>query len=221
MIFANRADAGRQLAARLCEYAHRPDLLVLGLPRGGVVVAAEVAEVLGARLDVFIVRKIGVPGHAELAMGAIASGGVVIRNDQVLDALGIADETFESVVARGREELARREAAYRADRPPLEIAGHCLIVIDDGMATGSTMQAAVQGVRAGHPERTVVAVPVAARQTCRELRAEVDELVCLATPEPFFGVGQWYDDFHQVTDEEVRRLLRGHERAAAAKGIGD
>lgn len=207
MHFSDRAHAGRVLATALSHYAGLPNLLVLGLPRGGVVVAFEVAEALHAPLDTLVVRKLGVPGHEELAMGAIATGEIVVVNQNVVESLEIPDEVFQAVVARQREELARREAVYRRDRPPPQIRGRSVIVVDDGLATGATMHAAVEALRTQQPERILVAVPVAAVSTYRSLLPEVDDLVCLATPEPFYGVGQWYDDFSQTSDEEVRELL--------------
>jgi predicted phosphoribosyltransferase len=182
-------------------------VLVLALPRGGVPVAFEVARALGAPLDVFLVRKLGVPGHEELAMGAIATGGVRVVNEAVVRELGIGGEVIDAVAGRERAELERRERAYRGERPAPEVRGRAVILVDDGLATGSTMRAAALAVRRQEPERVVVAAPVAARATCAELLAEVDDVVCAATPEPFYGVGRWYEDFSQTTDEEVRELL--------------
>lgn len=216
MFFVDRRDAGRQLALRLAGYAGREDVLVLALPRGGVPVAYEVAEVLDAPLDVFTVRKLGVPGHEELAMGAIASGGVVVLNEDVIEALQIPQEIIDAVAAREREEMVRREQAYRDDRPMPEIRGHCVILIDDGLATGASMFSAVGSARQQGPSRVVVAVPVAAVQTAERLNAEVDEFIAVRTPTPFYGVGQWYDDFSQTSDEEVRKLL---ERAYQTRRI--
>jgi putative phosphoribosyl transferase len=207
MLFRDRADAGRKLAALLALYADREDVLVLGLPRGGVVVAFEVAEVLNAPLDVLVVRKLGVPGQEELAMGAVASGDILILNEDVLAIMRIPDDVIDEVANQQREELLRREQAYRRDRPFSRLRGRCVILIDDGLATGASMEAAVAAVQKQEPARTVVAVPVAAEVTYRRLRPKVDELVCLATPEPFGGVGQWYIDFRQTTDWEVRQLL--------------
>ena len=207
MIFRDRTDAGRRLAARLRSYADRDDVVVLGLPRGGVAVAYEVAQQLNAPLDVFVVRKLGVPGHEELAMGAIASGGVLVLNDDVVRELCISPETIEPVAAREQQELARREDAYRNYRPSPEVRGRCVIVVDDGLATGASMHSAVEGLRKLEPAQIVVAVPVAARATVERFGQEVDSLVCLATPEPFYGVGQWYEDFHQLSDDQVRELL--------------
>ncbi|HWQ11283.1 MAG TPA: phosphoribosyltransferase [Roseiflexaceae bacterium] len=206
--FRDRREAGRQLAAMLTAYAHRPDVLVLALPRGGVPVAFEVARALDAPLDVFLVRKLGVPGHEELAMGAIASGGVRVLNEQLVHTLSIPDHVIEAVAAREQQELARRERLYRGERPPPDLRGRTVILVDDGLATGATMYAAVKALRQQLPARIVVAVPIAAPEACAELSEEVDDIVCAATPEPFYAVGLWYADFSQTTDEEVRDLLR-------------
>jgi len=211
MLFTDRRDAGRQLAARLLHHAGRPDVVVLALPRGGVPVGYEVAHALGAPLDVFLVRKLGVPGHEELALGAIASGGVRVLNESVVRGLGIPPEEVDRVAAREGEELRRRERAYRGDRPAPELRGRTVILVDDGLATGASMRAAVAAVRRAGPARIVVAVPVGAEETCDEFRTEADEVVCAQTPEPFYAVGLWYGDFGQTTDEEVSDLL---ERAA-------
>lgn len=208
--FENRRAAGRALAALLRHYADRHDVLVLALPRGGVPVAYEAAQALGAPLDLFLVRKLGTPGHRELAMGAIASGGVRVLNDQIVRWYGITPADLETVAREEERELERREAAYREGRDPAPVAGRTVILIDDGLATGSTMRAAVQAVRQRQPARVVVAVPVGAPQTCDELSAIADEVVCARMPEPFAAVGQWYLDFDQTTDEEVRDLLRAH-----------
>jgi putative phosphoribosyl transferase len=205
--FRDRVDAGRELAERLRSYAHRADVLVLALPRGGVPVAFPVAEALHAPLDVFLVRKLGVPGHEELAMGAIATGGVRVLNQDVIDGLGIPERIIETVAAREREELERRERLYRDGRPAPMVSGRTVILIDDGLATGATMRAAAAAIRVQQPARLVVAVPVAAPSTCEEFRAEVDEIICARTPEPFYAVGFWYDEFSPTTDEEVRDLL--------------
>ena len=210
--FHDRAEAGRGLAARLGAYAGRPDVLVLGLPRGGVPVGYEVAQALDAPLDVFLVRKLGVPGYGELAMGAIATGGVRVLNEEVIRGLVIPVDAIETVAAREQEELERREQAYRDGRPQPQVAGRTVILVDDGLATGSTMRAAARALRQQGPARIVVAVPVAARETCDEFRSEVDDIVCTVTPEPFYAVGLWYEDFSPTTDDEVRDLLA---RAAA------
>jgi len=207
MIYRDRRDAGRQLAAELGEYAHRNDVLVLALPRGGVPVAYEVAKALQAPLDVFLVRKLGVPGHEELAMGAISTGGVRVLNDDVVEYLLIPESVIESVTAHELAELERRERAYRGTRPEPDVRGKTVILVDDGLATGSSMRAAASALRRQSPARIVVAVPVSATQTCNEYRMGVDEIVCGKTPEPFLGVGQWYEDFSQTTDEEVGELL--------------
>jgi predicted phosphoribosyltransferase len=205
--FADRRDAGRVLASRLQKYAGRDDVVVLALPRGGVPVGYEVAAALGASLDVFLVRKLGTPGHRELAMGAIASGGVRVLNEDVVHWYGIPDAAIESVTREEADELARRERAYRDDRPAPVLTNRIAILVDDGLATGSTMRAAAQAVRVQHPAAVVVAVPVGARQTCAELSAVADEVICARTPEPFSAVGQWYLDFTQTEDAEVRELL--------------
>lgn len=207
MLFRDRAEAGRHLLSRLGAYQGRPDVLVLGLPRGGIPVAYEVARGLGAPLDVFVVRKLGVPGQEELAMGAIATGGVRIVNRDVVDALHIPPDVVDRAAAEEARELERREQSYRGERPKPQVAGKTVILVDDGLATGSTMRAAVAALRQQGPARIVVAVPVAAPSTCQELRREVDEIVCFATPEPFMAVGRFYDDFAQTTDEEVTGLL--------------
>jgi putative phosphoribosyl transferase len=207
MLFRDRRDAGRQLAAALSDYAGRPDLVVLALPRGGVPVAYEVATALGAPLDVFLVRKLGVPGREELAMGAIASGGVRVVNDEVVRELGIPDELIDAVAAAELQELRRREQAYRDGRPAPPVRGKTVILVDDGLATGSSMRAAVEALRRVGPARIVVAVPVAAPEVCAEFEDLADDAVCARTPVPFRAVGLWYDDFSQTTDEEVRALL--------------
>lgn len=211
MLFRNRTDAGKKLAERLSGYSGRKDLLVLALPRGGVPVAFEVARELGAELDVFIVRKLGVPGHEELAMGAIASGGIRVLNMDVVRSLGITDNTIAAVAAAEQVELERREQLYRKGRPEPNLAGRTVILIDDGLATGATMNAAVKAVMSQKPAHLTVAVPTAAKDTCEEFAAEVDEAICLTTPEPFYGVGAWYSDFTQTSDKEVCELL---EKAA-------
>ncbi|HEX5520500.1 MAG TPA: phosphoribosyltransferase [Longimicrobiaceae bacterium] len=214
--FRDRVEAGRQLAARLASYADDPSVLVLALPRGGVPVGYEVARALRAPLDVFLVRKLGVPGHEELAMGAIASGGVRVLNPDVVEMLRIPPSVIDAVTAEEEQELARREREYRDDRPAPAVRGRTVILIDDGLATGSTMRAAAEALRSEGVGRLVVAVPVAPAETRDALAREVDEIVCLATPEPFFGVGMWYEDFSQTSDAEVRALLE--QRGAADEG---
>ncbi|PYL65535.1 MAG: phosphoribosyl transferase [Verrucomicrobia bacterium] len=205
--FSNRVEAGRLLAEKLEKYAGREDVIVLGLPRGGVPVAYEVARRLHVPLDVFIVRKLGVPGFEELALGAIASGGVRVLNDDVVRALPNADELIASVTAKETAELERREQIYRDGRPAPELRGRVVILVDDGLATGATMRAAVAALRRREAAKIVVGVPVGAAETCREFETEVDETVCAITPEWFQAVGQYYEDFSQTSDEEVRKLL--------------
>lgn len=217
--FRDRAEAGRHLAERLMGYANQQDVLVLALPRGGVPVAFEVAQALDAPLDLFLVRKLGFPGHEEFAIGAIASGGVRVLDDEVIRTFGVSRGEIEQVTARERTELSRRERLYRDDRPPPDVAAHVILLVDDGLATGSTMRAAVAALKLENARRIVVAVPVAPRETCDAIRAEVDEIVCAETPEPFRAVGMWYDDFGQTTDDEVRTLLAraAHERPATPR----
>jgi putative phosphoribosyl transferase len=212
--FRDRAAAGRLLAEKLAAYGGRADVLVLALPRGGVPVAFEVAQALDAPLDVFVVRKLGVPGHEELAMGAIASGGAWVLNDDVVQALNIPGHLIKDVAERELGELHRRERIYRGGRPAIDVHRKVVILVDDGLATGSTMRAAVKALRRLGPDRIVVAVPTAAPSTCAELGLEADECICCITPDPFYAVGVWYEDFSQTTDEEVRELL---ERAAARR----
>lgn len=213
-IFVDRIDAGKRLAKELARHEGRADVVVLGLPRGGVVLAGAVAEALRVHLDVLLVRKLGVPGNEELAMGAIASGGVRVINRDVLLWLGISDRVVEEVTAREMRELERRERAFRGDRPRLELNRKTAILVDDGIATGATMRAAVSALRAAEPGRIVVAVPVAPPDACARLEQEADELVCLARVEPLGAVGSWYRDFPQVTDGEVRELLERSEGSA-------
>jgi len=182
-------------------------VIVLALPRGGVPVAFEVASALGAPLDVFLVRKLGVPGYEELAMGAVATGGVRVLNDEIVRGLGIPDYVIDAVAAWEQQELTRRERVYRDDRPQPNVQGRTVILVDDGLATGATMLAAIKALRQQQPARIVVAVPTASPQACEEMRTEADDVVCAITPEPFYSVGLWYDDFSQTTDEEVRELL--------------
>jgi putative phosphoribosyl transferase len=206
-IFHDRADAGRVLAGDLAGYAGRSDVIVLALPRGGVPVGSEVARALGAPLDVFLVRKLGLPGHEELAMGAIASGGIRLINEDVVQAYGVTRAEIEAVAAAEQKELDRREVAYRDGRPLPPLEGRTVILVDDGLATGSTMRAAVLAVREESPARIVVAVPVAAAETCDEFQSIVDDIVCAETPNPFYAVGLWYENFTQTTDDEVHDLL--------------
>jgi predicted phosphoribosyltransferase len=205
--FSNRTEAGRLLAEKLVKYAGGTDVIVLGLPRGGVPVAYEVAKRLGVPFDVFIVRKLGVPGFEELAVGAIASGGVRVLNEDVMRALPNADETIESVTAKETAELERREQSYRDGRPAPELRDRIVILVDDGLATGATMRAAVKALRQRGAAKIVVAVPVGPPDTCRELEEQADETICLCTPEFFQAVGQYYEDFSQTSDEDVRELL--------------
>lgn len=218
MRFRNRTDAGCQLASHLTEYAGRSDVLVLALPRGGVPVAFEVATVLGAPLDVFLVRKLGVPGHPELAMGAIAAGGVEVLSEDLIRNLGIPRALVQQVAVRERLELERRDHLFRGDRQPPIVRDRTVILVDDGLATGSTMEAAVLALRDQAPANIIVAVPVGARETCARLGRMADRVVCLATPEPFDAVGLWYEQFSQTSDEEVTRLLAAAGRAAPAPG---
>jgi predicted phosphoribosyltransferase len=211
MLFIDRRDAGRALAESLQEYAGQSDVLVLALPRGGVPVAYEVARALRAPLDVFLVRKLGVPSQEELAMGAIASGGICLLNESVVRGLDIPPEQIEEAVVKEQQELKRREQLYRDDRPAPQLRGRTVILVDDGLATGASMRAAVAALRRQGTARIVVAVPVGPPDTCEKFRAVVDDVVCASTPEPFFSVGRWYENFAQTTDEEVHDLL---ERAA-------
>lgn len=206
-LFANRSDAGRRLAQDLSEYKGRNNVIILALPRGGVPVAYEVAQALDAPLDVFLVRKLGVPGREELAMGAIASGGVRVFNPEVIRALNIPNEVLETVTDLEKRELERRERDYRGDRPYPDLENKFIILIDDGLATGASMRAAIAGVQRQHPAKIIVAVPTASAEACRQLEPYVDQVICTTTPQPFDGVGTWYADFSQISDEEVRMLL--------------
>jgi putative phosphoribosyl transferase len=219
MRFLDRVDAGRQLAETLTGYRGRSDVVVLGLPRGGVPVAREVAHGLGVALDVFLVRKLGVPGHPELAMGAIAEGGVEVLSDDLIRELGIPQRMVQQVAVRERMELDRRDALYRGGRTLPAVRGRIVILVDDGLATGSTMQAAATALRRFEPARIVVAVPVGARETIDRLRRFADEVVCLIAPEPFQAVGLWYNEFTQTTDEEVKELLTASERSEPATSL--
>jgi putative phosphoribosyl transferase len=206
-IFANRRDAGRTLASALQQYCQQPDVLVLALPRGGVPVAYEVAKALGAELDVLVVRKLGLPFQPEVAMGAIASGGARVLNERLIARAGVSRQDVDSVLQREQMELQRREQVYRSGRPPLVVCGRTVILVDDGLATGATMEAAIKALRALEPARIVVAVPVAAQDTAQRIRSMADELICLLLPERFMAVGQWYRDFGQTSDDEVLALL--------------
>jgi len=214
--FTDRRHAGRVLASRLTKYAGRNDVIVLALPRGGVPVASEVASALSAPMDVFLVRKLGTPGHRELAMGAIASGGVRVVNEDVVRWYGISEAAIDRIAREEQEELERRERAYRDDRPAPDLTNKIVVLIDDGLATGSTMRAAAQAVRAHRPARVVIAVPVGAPQTCAELAVSADEVICVRMPEPFSAVGQWYLNFEQTDDAEVRELLQKSTAAPQA-----
>ncbi len=205
--FQNRTEAGQKLALKLRTYANCPDTLVLGLPRGGVPIAYEVAQALNLPFDICLVRKLGVPGHKELAMGAIASGGVRVLNYDVISWLSISDKALEHIAARELRELQRRDRAYRGDRPQPQIRDRTVILVDDGLATGATMRAAIAVLRSQEPSKIVVAVPVAPISACKALKKEVDQVVCLKTPEPFYAIGLWYENFAQVNDEQVCELL--------------
>ena len=213
-MFRDRSEAGHVLAQELSAYDGREDVIVLALPRGGVPVAFEVARAIHAPLDVFVVRKLGVPGHEELAMGAIASGGILVTEPNVIEDLAIPPDVVADVAAREEQERLRREREYRGDRPEVDVLGRTVILVDDGLATGSTMRAAVAALRKLRPASIMVAVPVAAPSACAELAPEVDDIVCTRTPEPFYSVGRWYGEFSQTTDEEVRELLARAEREA-------
>lgn len=216
--YRDRFEAGRVLVTRLTKYQNREDVLVLALPRGGVPVGFEVAQALKAPLDVFLVRKLGVPGHEELAMGAIASGGARVLNAEVVHGLNIPPDVIEKVAVAEQRELERREKEYRDELPPPEVVGRNVILVDDGLATGSSMRAAVQALYRRQPARVVVAVPTAPPETCTELESEVDEIICAMTPEPFYGVGFWYQEFSQTSDREVRELLQRATREHSLVG---
>jgi len=211
-LFKDRRDAGRKLAQRLIAYTGRTDVIVLALPRGGVPVAYEVALALHTPLDIYIVRKLGLPGHEELAIGAIATGGVRVLNHDIVQYLNIPNELIEAVAKREFQELERREHEYRGNRSPLDVKDRTVILIDDGLATGASMRAAVAGLRTLKPAQIVIAVPTAALETCEALETEVDQMICATTPEPFYGVSRWYEDFSQTTDEQVRMLLEEANR---------
>jgi putative phosphoribosyl transferase len=217
--YKNRTEAARVLTELLTRYAGRADLFVLGLPRGGVPIAYEIARTLEAPLDLMLVRKLGLPGQEELAMGAIAMGGIRVLNAEVVEGLGVPAAVIDKVAAAELRELQRRERAYRGDRPVPDLAGQCVILVDDGLATGATMRAAIAAVRRHTPACVVVAVPVAPAATVVSLLQEADDVVCPATPEPFFGIGQWYEDFAQVTDEEVCQLLERAWQSPPARRV--
>ncbi|OEU44026.1 phosphoribosyl transferase [Methanosarcina sp. Ant1] len=206
-LFNDRADAGKKLAKKLSEYANRSDVIILALPRGGVPVAFEVAKELNVKMDVFIVRKLGVPGNEELAMGAIASDNTRVLNEDVIRSFQIPQSVIDEVAVNELRELERRERLYRGNRPKPDISGSTVILIDDGLATGATMRAAAAAVKTKNPAKIVIAVPTAASDTCSAFENEVDKTICVATPEPFYGVGAWYEDFSQTTDKEVCELL--------------
>lgn len=214
VVFGDRADAGRRLAKLLGQYANRDDVIVLAIPRGGVVVAYEAAQFLGVELDIFISRKLGAPGQEELAFGAISTGGVRVLDEAIIDALGISKSKIERITGQAQTELDRRERVYRGSRAKLKLEGRTVILIDDGIATGSSMLAAVDALRQLKPARIVVAAPVAPMKACEELKSKVDEVVCVHAPESFYAIGQFYEDFSQIEDEEVTDLLRrAQERA--------
>ena len=219
--YRDRFDAGQQLAAALGEFAHCPETLVLGLPRGGVPVAFEVSRLLGLPLDVLVVRKVGVPGQEELAMGAVADGDVLVCNEAVIRTLGLSMALVRSLAEHKAQELAARQSLFRGGRPPLEVFGRTILLIDDGLATGSTMRAAVQSLRQRHPAQITVAVPVGSAEACEELAQLADRCICLQTPEPFHAVGYWYQDFGQVEDATVCALLRAQTVEAAPPASDD
>lgn len=216
-MFRDRTDAGRVLAERVAHSVHDKDVLVLGLPRGGVPVAFEVAHALHADLDIFLVRKLGLPGHEELAIGAIASGGIRVFNRALLAELNLSPKLIDQIAAREERELRRREELYREGRPPLPVRNRTVLLVDDGLATGASMKAAAQALQLQGPKRIIVAVPVAAEQTCDEFRMHVDEVICAYTPQPFLAVGMWYEDFSQTTDQEVQHLLEDAARQTRAQ----
>jgi putative phosphoribosyl transferase len=207
-LFKDRRHAGRKLAEKLITYADRSDVIVLALPRGGVPVAYEVSMALNAPMDIFLVRKLGLPGHEELAVGAIASGGIRVLNEEIIHTLGVDRNVIDMVVRQEQQELERREQKYRGDRPPIDVTDKTVILVDDGLATGASMRAAVAGLRTQNPFRIIAAVPTAAPETCAAFESEVDEIICATTPQPFYGVSRWYRDFSQTTDMEVRLLLQ-------------
>ena len=210
-IFENRRDAGKQLAKELSEFKGQNDAIVLGLPRGGIPVAYEVAKALELPLDVFIVRKLGVPGQPELAMGAIASGDIKVMNESVVRNAGISDQQIEEVAHKEKEELKKREKAYRGARPDIDLQGKTVLIVDDGLATGASMRAAISALREHNPKKIIAAIPTAPRDTCQEFESEVDQIICLRTPSPFWGVGGSYQNFSQTTNKEVRTFLNKAE----------
>ncbi len=220
MLFKDRTAAGQVLAKELAAYTNRSDVLILALPRGGVPVAFEVAKALKAPLDVFLVRKLGVPGQEELAMGALASGGVRVLNDEVVAGLGLSETIINKVAEKEQQELERRERLYRDDRPAPDLHGRTVILVDDGLATGATMRAAVRALQQQQPAQLVVGVPVSSPETCQEFQTEVDDIVCAMTPRPFHSVGLWYDDFSQTTDDEVRDLLHSAANNQQPSAVG-
>lgn len=219
MIFADRAEAGQMLAERLMSYANRDDVIVLGIPRGGVPVAFEIAQALGAPLDIFVARKLGVPTQEELAFGAIASGGVRVLNPGVIQPLGISARDIEAATIREQKELERREHLYRGSRPPLKVQGRTVILVDDGIATGSSIEAAIAALRQLNPARLVVAAPVVPIETTKRLMQEADELVCVQVPRSFRAIGQFYEDFLPVADQDVAALLRRNWREPTPKSL--
>lgn len=219
MVFQDRVDAGRRLASVLGAYANRGDVIVLGIPRGGVPVAFEVAKALHAPLDIFLSRKLGVPGQEELAFGAVATGGVRVLEREIIEAVGIPEQDIEQITERVKKELERRERVYRGGRPPLQFEGRTVLLVDDGIATGSSMRAAIHALRQMKPARIVIAVPVAPLTTCNRLKAEVDEFICVHMPESFYAIGQFYTDFSQVADEEVTDLLHRATQPAFQKAV--
>lgn len=221
MLFQDRVDAGIKLASELRQYAYRKDVIVLGIPRGGVPVAFEVAKALNAPLDIFVSRKLRVPGQEELAFGAIASGGVRVLDQDIIEGAGISDQQIERITEKARNELERREKLYRGDRPSLKLERQTVILVDDGIATGSSVLAAIQALRQLNPAKIVIGVPVAPLTTCNRLKREVDELICVNTPKYFYAIGQFYADFSQVSDRQVTELLRKASRPAAQKSAED
>jgi len=219
MIFEDRVDAGQRLAGNLKAYAGRKDVIVLGIPRGGVPVAFEVAKVLKAPLDIFLSRKLGVPGQEELAFGALATGGVRVLDRGLIGELSISEREIARITETVKKELERRERFYRGSRPPIKLEGRTVLLVDDGIATGSSIRAAIEALRQTKPARIVVAVPVAPLHTCNRLRSEVDDLVCICAPESFYAIGQFYGDFSQVTDEEVTELIRRANETAMRKVV--